>query len=117
MAWIDKLNSKERKHLRDMGIRTLREVKNNVAYQSLMMFPCWDCVSMGRKLGIPVKLTAFDERCRAKHCSEERQKRGEAPLPPPILDEEGVCRCPVCVSHKEAGLALIKNKEKENGEG
>ncbi len=59
MHWKDKLTKKELKHLKETDAHTLADVKANVAYQAKNIFPCWDCVEIGRKLGIEVKLTAF----------------------------------------------------------
>ncbi|MEA3467138.1 MAG: hypothetical protein U9R57_02815 [Thermodesulfobacteriota bacterium] len=59
MKWQQKLTKKELRHLRETDCKTLEDVKRNVAYQSQMRFPCWECVEIGRKLGISVELTAF----------------------------------------------------------
>ncbi len=59
MRWQQKLTKKDLQHLRETDCRTLEDVKRNVAYQSQMRFPCWECVGIGRKLGIIVELTAF----------------------------------------------------------
>ena len=59
MRWQQKLTKKELRHLREANCTTLEDVKRNVAYQSQMLFPCWECVEIGRKLGISVELTAF----------------------------------------------------------
>ncbi len=59
MRWQQKLTKKELQHLRETNCRTLEDVKRNVAYQSQMRFPCWECVEIGRKLGFSVELTAF----------------------------------------------------------
>ena len=60
--WQDKLTKAEQKHLRETGGRTLALVKSNVEFQDQNSFPCWDCVSIGRKLGIEVELKAFHKR-------------------------------------------------------
>ena len=59
MRWQQKLTRKELQHLRETNCTTLEDVKRNVAYQSQNHFPCWECVEIGRKLGINVELTAF----------------------------------------------------------
>lgn len=62
MRWQKKLTKTELKHLRETGARTLKQVRENVEHQDNMAFPCWDCVAIGRKLGMGIKLTAFHER-------------------------------------------------------
>jgi len=57
--WRDKLTKKELEHLKETGTKTLAQVTANVNHQAGMEFPCWDCVGIGRKLGINVNLTAF----------------------------------------------------------
>jgi len=59
MRWQQKLTRKELQHLRETNCTTLEDVRRNVAYQSQNRFPCWECVEIGRKLGISVELTAF----------------------------------------------------------
>ena len=59
MKWQQKLTKKELRHLHETECKTLEDVKRNVAYQSQMRFPCWECVEIGRKLGMNVELTAF----------------------------------------------------------
>lgn len=59
MQWRQKLTKKELQHLRDTGANTLEQVRENVLYQANNRFPCWECVEIGRKLGIHVELTAF----------------------------------------------------------
>ena len=63
MRWQDKLNSADHKHLKETleGRVTLERVTNNVLAQETAKFPCWDCVCIGRKLGIPFELVAFNE--------------------------------------------------------
>jgi len=61
MKWQDKLNKTDKKHLKETRARTLTQVKANVKHQETMAFPCWDCVGIGRKLGIDVNLKAFHE--------------------------------------------------------
>lgn len=64
MKWRDKLNKSDHQHLKDTDARTLADVKANIQYQDGMTFPCWDCIRIARKLGIPHTLTAFDQRCK-----------------------------------------------------
>ena len=59
MGWKQKLTKKELHHLRETGAKTLADVRANVLCQSKNRFPCWECVEIGRKLGIEVELTAF----------------------------------------------------------
>ena len=59
MRWQQKLTRKELQHLRETNCTTLEDVRRNVAYQSQNRFHCWECVEIGRKLGISVELTAF----------------------------------------------------------
>ncbi len=59
MRWQQKLTKKELQHLRETGATTLEQVRANIRYQSTNRFPCWECVEIGRKLGISVELTAF----------------------------------------------------------
>ena len=60
MRWQKKLTKKELQHLHETGANTLEDVRANVLYQSKNQFPCWECVEIGRKLGISVELTAFN---------------------------------------------------------
>ncbi len=64
MKWQQKLNKADHKHLREShdGRITLETIRNNVLAQADNIFPCWDCVEIGRKLGIEVELTAFNKR-------------------------------------------------------
>ncbi|BCO09304.1 hypothetical protein GF1_16800 [Desulfolithobacter dissulfuricans] len=66
MRWQQKLTKKELRHLHETGARTLADVRENVLYQSKMFFPCWECVEIGRKLGIEVELTAFHSRSESE---------------------------------------------------
>ncbi len=59
MRWQKKLTKKELLHLRETGATTLEQVRENVLFQAQNRFPCWECVEIGRKLGIEVELTAF----------------------------------------------------------
>ena len=60
------LTKKEKKHLREMGITTLREFVRNAELQKEMRDqpppegftfyePCWDCRMIAKKLELPVK--------------------------------------------------------------
>jgi len=60
--WKD-LTKKERKHVHEMGITTLRQFKVNAEHQAqtrkefpLPEFsePCWDCRTIAKKLGLPI---------------------------------------------------------------
>ena len=73
--WQDKLNKAERKHLRETGARTLALVKSNVDFQDQNECPCWDCVGIGRKLGMEIRLTAFDNRCREMNIKSLREEK------------------------------------------
>jgi hypothetical protein len=60
MLWKD-LTKKEKSHLRDMGIRTLRDFKYNAAMQAEMRRkfpeasePCWDCRMLAKKFELPI---------------------------------------------------------------
>jgi len=64
MRWQQKLTRKELQHLRETRANTLEEVRENVLYQSQNCFPCWECVEIGRKLGISVELTAFHSQSK-----------------------------------------------------
>ena len=68
MKWQNKLTKKERAHLREVGAVTLQGVRRCVLAQSQHAFPCWECVQIGKKLGIKVDLVAWRKRC------EEDQK-------------------------------------------
>jgi len=60
--WQKKLTKAERQHLKDTGVTNLTQVRENVLFQAHNQFPCSECVSIGRKLGIEVDLAAFHER-------------------------------------------------------
>lgn len=61
MYWKD-LSKKEKKHLRDFDITTLRDFKEMAINQAkdrerakpALMEPCWDCRAIAKKLGLPV---------------------------------------------------------------
>lgn len=59
--WQRKLSAAERRHLKEMGISTLWGARNSAKFQELNMFPCWECVSIGRKLGVELDLKKFNE--------------------------------------------------------
>ncbi|MCK5243710.1 MAG: hypothetical protein KAJ90_00455 [Desulfobacterales bacterium] len=59
MKWQEKLTKAERKHLREINATTLSDIQKAVDFQDHMAFPCWECVGIGRKLGMSVSLTAF----------------------------------------------------------
>jgi len=59
------LTKKEKRHLRDMGMATLREFKLAAAEQKRIRElpppkgfkfyePCWDCRFIAKKLGLPI---------------------------------------------------------------
>jgi len=60
MKWQDKITKKELKHLRDCGMKTLKQAKETFAYQKALRDkfpksePCWDCKCIARKLGFDV---------------------------------------------------------------
>jgi len=60
MRWQKKLTKAQLQHLRECNARTLEDVRRNVEFQATNTFPCWDCVEIGRRLGIEVELTAFN---------------------------------------------------------
>jgi hypothetical protein len=59
MYWKD-LTKKEKKHLKEQEIATLRDFKSLAEKQKDMRLrnsdiePCWDCKSIARKLGLPI---------------------------------------------------------------
>lgn len=62
LKWQDKLTKKERKHLRDQGVTTLKQARINAEHQAKMIadpngagtIPCWDCRGINRKLELPL---------------------------------------------------------------
>jgi len=53
MRWQRKLTKKQLAHVREHTQRsTLGEVLVNVEHQSKMHMPCYECLSIGRKLGL-----------------------------------------------------------------
>lgn len=64
--WKKKLNKKQRNHVRESidGPVTLEKIRNNVLAQRDNIFPCWDCVDIGRRLGIKVDLVKFHDRIK-----------------------------------------------------
>ncbi len=61
-TYFKDLTRKERKHLREQGITTLKEFKVCAAGQAKQRRvqppewsePCWDCRMIAKKLGLPV---------------------------------------------------------------
>ena len=62
MDWTKKLTKKQLVHLLEARDVTLASVRLDVAHQSRMKYPCWDCVSIGKRLGMDVELTAFHKK-------------------------------------------------------
>jgi len=58
MRWQEKLTQKELKHLHAQGITTLRGLRETREHQRAMkaacatVEPCFDCLSIARKLGL-----------------------------------------------------------------
>ena len=59
MKWKAKLTKAQLEHLKECKITTLAGIKSNTVFQDTLMFPCWECVGIARRLGLEVKLTAF----------------------------------------------------------
>lgn len=56
-SWKSKLTAAERKHLREMGICTLRTLQNDITQSALKgthWNVCWTCRTIGHKLGLDV---------------------------------------------------------------
>lgn len=57
-TWKSKLTKKERKHLNEMGIRTIQSMKIQVAHikgelaKGTNGIVCWDCIAIAKKLGM-----------------------------------------------------------------
>ena len=53
------LSKKEKKHLREQGVRTLAEFKETAEKQRVLRKhggePCFECKNIARKLGLPVE--------------------------------------------------------------
>lgn len=64
MKWQDKLNKKQRTHVRESidGRITLAKVINNCKAQEDRMFPCWECVNIAHRLGVNLELREFNQR-------------------------------------------------------
>jgi len=63
VKWKDKLTKKELEHVKEHTSKgTLKQITANVLFQQNMECPCWECVAIGRKIGIEVVLTAFHNR-------------------------------------------------------
>lgn len=61
MTYFKDLTKKEKKHLREMGMISLREFKKNAEFQAGERIkyptspdPCWDCRTIAKKLGLPI---------------------------------------------------------------
>jgi len=67
MKWQEKITKKEMKHLREMGVSTLTEARRNADHQKIVREngaaeglprgiaePCFDCLIINRKLGLPI---------------------------------------------------------------
>jgi len=66
--WMKKLTKAEVKHLREMGVVSLRKVRETFEWQAMqrrenerknpdnhaVIEPCWECKAIARKLGMPV---------------------------------------------------------------
>jgi hypothetical protein len=59
MKWKDKLTRPEQKHLREMGIHSLKAMRVNRGTQAKMkeygeneIEPCWECRNIAVKLGL-----------------------------------------------------------------
>lgn len=59
--WLKKLTAKERKHLKEMGITSLRGMKVCAEHQKkwrdeaeTFSEPCFECKGIANKLGLPV---------------------------------------------------------------
>jgi len=68
MKWQKKLNETDHRHLKATGSNTLAEFKHNLEFQVNNEFPCWKCVTIGRKLGLEVTLREF--YTKGKHFSK-----------------------------------------------
>lgn len=56
--WMQKLSAAQRKHLKEMKISALWEMKDIAEHQKKLRDksyePCWDCKQISRELGLPV---------------------------------------------------------------
>jgi len=68
-TWKSKLDKLQLAHCKDMGFRTLTQIRQSVMHQETMEFPCWCCVSIGRTLGIEFTLTTFHKCCGVTRAS------------------------------------------------
>ncbi len=60
--WQKKLTSKQRRHLKSIGVTSRGGAVEAAEYQSCNRFPCWTCVDIGRRLGVKVELVEFDRQ-------------------------------------------------------
>lgn len=49
-TWRSKLTAKERKHLREMNMRTKTQVAEAVTHQQTIGMRCWECLGILRKI-------------------------------------------------------------------
>jgi len=62
-GWMKKLTVKELQHIKETsGAVTMCNAIDNAKFQESNRFPCWECVSIGRKLGVEIELKAFHAR-------------------------------------------------------
>lgn len=54
MRWQDKLNKKEKNHLRENCIRSKKDMVIIIEHQKATGTTCWDCLSIAHKMGINV---------------------------------------------------------------
>ena len=62
MKWQNKITKSELKHLREMGVTTLKGAKRNAEHQARLRRsapctldePCWECRRINDKLGLPI---------------------------------------------------------------
>ncbi len=83
-GWYSKLTAKQRRHLVEIGVHTREEATTAVQNQDNNAFPCWECISIGRRLGIPYKLTAFHDACDLR---KKEEKEIEVMIPLPVLQQ------------------------------
>ena len=60
-TWQSKLNKKDMKHLRKMGMDTLSKIKTTLKVQAMarkdnedISDPCWTCREIAQKLELPI---------------------------------------------------------------
>ena len=76
--WRDKLDEKELKHIREECMRSWTDVERNVLHQNKQSCPCWQCVSIGEKLGIKVDLVVYCDRVRGERHEYSGGSTGES---------------------------------------